>query len=126
MRNLESAMVAPYLSHTCQAPCQTATMICANSRCKCSIGICANSRCKCSIGILEKQQELVAVCPSVCRCDALAVFHETVENSMAQSKACDFLVSKQRKDGGWAESYLSSQTKVCLQDQTFTQDVSRR
>jgi len=54
------------------------------------------------------------VCPSVCRCDALAVFQETVENSTAQSKACDFLVSKQRKDGGWAESYLSSQTKVVL------------
>lgn len=44
-------------------------------------------------------------------CDALAVFHETVDNSEAQSKACAFLVSKQRKDGGWAESYLSSQTK---------------
>lgn len=46
------------------------------------------------------------------RCDALAVFGETAENSKAQSKACDFLVSKQRKDGGWAESYLSSQTKA--------------
>ncbi|DBA76502.1 hypothetical protein WJX79_001746 [Trebouxia sp. C0005] len=44
-------------------------------------------------------------------CDALAVFQETADNSTAQSKACDFLVSKQRKDGGWAESYLSSQTK---------------
>ena len=64
--------------------------------------------------VFGKQQELVAVCPAVCRCDALAVFHETVENSRAQSKACDFLVSKQRKDGGWAESYLSSQTKVVL------------
>ena len=48
----------------------------------------------------------------VCRCDALAVFGETADNSQAQSKACGFLVSKQRSDGGWAESYLSSQTKV--------------
>lgn len=47
-----------------------------------------------------------------CRCDALAEFQETVDNSRAQSKACAFLISKQRKDGGWAESYLSSQTKV--------------
>ena len=46
------------------------------------------------------------------RCDALAEFQETVDNSRAQAKACDFLISKQRKDGGWAESYLSSQTKV--------------
>lgn len=48
----------------------------------------------------------------MCRCDALAEFQETVHNSSAQAKACDFLISKQCKDGGWAESYLSSQTKV--------------
>lgn len=35
-----------------------------------------------------------------------------MHNSGAQAKACDFLISKQRSDGGWAESYLSSQTKV--------------
>lgn len=27
-------------------------------------------------------------------------------------KACDFLVSVQRPDGGWGESYLSCQDKV--------------
>jgi hypothetical protein len=31
----------------------------------------------------------------------------------AIEKACDFIVSKQREDGGWGESYLSCQDKVC-------------
>ena len=37
---------------------------------------------------------------------------ETLENSEAQARACSFLLSKQRADGGWGESYLSSQDKV--------------
>lgn len=59
-----------------------------------------------------------------CRCDALAVFQETVDNSEAQSKACEFLVSKQRHDGGWAESYLSSQTKVRLPNTYLVPDLA--
>jgi len=102
MHDLDSAMVASHLSNICEAHCQQATMI------------SASTGCKRSTGSLRINRELVAVRATVCRCDALAVFHETVENSTAQSKACDFLVSKQRKDGGWAESYLSSQTKVAL------------
>ena len=47
-----------------------------------------------------------------CRCSGLAVTGEQADNSAAQQAACSFLVSKQRQDGGWGESYLSSQTKV--------------
>ena len=49
----------------------------------------------------------------LCRCEALAAVGETLENSDAQARACSFLLSKQRADGGWGESYLSSQDKVC-------------
>mmetsp|Transcript_1807 Transcript_1807/g.3842 ORF Transcript_1807/g.3842 Transcript_1807/m.3842 type:complete len:312 (-) Transcript_1807:69-1004(-) len=34
---------------------------------------------------------------------------------VAVSKACSFILSKQREDGGWGESYLSSQDKVYSQ-----------
>ncbi len=46
------------------------------------------------------------------RCEGLAAMGDTVANSPAQRKACAFLLDKQRSDGGWAESYLSSQDKV--------------
>nr|XP_027066054.1 cycloartenol synthase 2-like [Coffea arabica] len=36
----------------------------------------------------------------------------TYENSESIRKACDFLLSKQLRFGGWGESYLSSQNKV--------------
>ncbi|XP_027069812.1 cycloartenol synthase 2-like [Coffea arabica] len=36
----------------------------------------------------------------------------TYENSESIRKACDFLLSKQLRLGGWGESYLSSQNKV--------------
>lgn len=48
-------------------------------------------------------------------CSALAAGGETVANSSAQSKAADFLLHKQRADGGWGESYLSSQDCVYSQ-----------
>lgn len=88
---------------------------------------CCSQWCTCRWGLViepqEEQNEKLSgsdanlcqpalLCRLMCRCDALAEFQETVHNSSAQSKACDFLISKQRSDGGWAESYLSSQTKV--------------
>lgn len=35
-------------------------------------------------------------------------------NSPALRKACKFLLSKQLPNGGWGESYLSSQNKVYI------------
>ena len=46
------------------------------------------------------------------RCEGLAAMGDTVANSPAQRKACAFLLDRQRSDGGWAESYRSSQDKV--------------
>lgn len=48
-------------------------------------------------------------------CEALATAGETCQNSASARKACEFLISKQRKDGGWGESYLSCQDKVYSQ-----------
>ncbi|KAK7030717.1 terpene cyclase/mutase family member [Favolaschia claudopus] len=39
--------------------------------------------------------------------ESLALVGETYATSKASRKACDFLLSKQRKDGGWGESYKS-------------------
>ena len=45
--------------------------------------------------------------------EALAAVGETAHSLGSSSrKACDFLLSKQEKDGGWGESYLSCQDKV--------------
>ena len=41
--------------------------------------------------------------------ESLSLVGETYENSKYARKACDFLVGKQRADGGWGESY-----KVCF------------
>jgi len=46
------------------------------------------------------------------RCEALAAVGKTWENSEAQRRACGFVVKHQHEDGGWGESYLSSQDKV--------------
>ena len=40
--------------------------------------------------------------------ESLSLVGETYETSQSARRACDFLVSKQRADGGWGESY-----KVC-------------
>jgi lanosterol synthase len=40
--------------------------------------------------------------------ESLSLVGETYETSESARRACDFLVSKQRADGGWGESY-----KVC-------------
>ena len=41
--------------------------------------------------------------------EALHTVDETYENSEVVQKGCDFLVSKQRPDGGWSESMKSSE-----------------
>ncbi|KAK9815761.1 hypothetical protein WJX72_009078 [[Myrmecia] bisecta] len=56
-------------------------------------------------------------------CEALAAMGETVETSDAQRRACSFLLGKQRADGGWGESYLSSQDKVYVQLEGATSHV---
>jgi len=40
--------------------------------------------------------------------EGLSLVGETYETSQSARRACDFLISKQRADGGWGESY-----KVC-------------
>ncbi|KAG6627902.1 lupeol synthase-like [Carya illinoinensis] len=42
----------------------------------------------------------------------LAAFGKNYKNCHALRKACEFLLSKQLPNGGWGESYLSSQNKV--------------
>ena len=37
--------------------------------------------------------------------ESLSLVGETYETSESARRACDFLVSKQRADGGWGESY---------------------
>jgi len=37
--------------------------------------------------------------------ESLSLVGETYETSQSAGRACDFLVSKQRADGGWGESY---------------------
>jgi squalene cyclase len=43
---------------------------------------------------------------------ALAAAGSTLDTDPALYRAVQFLVSKQRLDGGWGESYLSCQDKV--------------
>ena len=42
--------------------------------------------------------------------EALASVGETYANSVRAKKACEFLLSKQRHDGGWGESYKGCET----------------
>jgi lanosterol synthase len=50
--------------------------------------------------------------------ESLSLVGETYETSESARRACDFLVSKQRKDGGWGESY-----KVCRSSQTYSDEA---
>lgn len=47
--------------------------------------------------------------------ESLASIGETYETSEYSRRGCDFLLSKQKEDGGWGESYLSSANKVYTQ-----------
>ena len=51
--------------------------------------------------------------------ESLSLVGETYETSDSARRACDFLVSKQRADGGWGESY-----KVCRFPQAHSKRVS--
>ncbi|KAK4755823.1 hypothetical protein SAY87_009580 [Trapa incisa] len=44
--------------------------------------------------------------------EGLSACGKTLKNSPTLRKACEFLLSKQLPNGGWGESYLSSQNKV--------------
>ena len=44
--------------------------------------------------------------------ESLASIGETYDNSTHVKKGCDFLLSKQMRDGGWGESYRSCETGI--------------
>ncbi|RDA95893.1 hypothetical protein CP533_5221 [Ophiocordyceps camponoti-saundersi (nom. inval.)] len=44
--------------------------------------------------------------------ESMASIGETYENSETARAGCEFLLSKQREDGGWSESYRSCETMV--------------
>lgn len=46
--------------------------------------------------------------------ESLALVGETYQTSVAVKKACEFLVSKQRADGGWGESYKVGQMPLIV------------
>jgi hypothetical protein len=59
---------------------------------------------------------------------SLCLAGETYETSGPARRACDFLVSKQRADGGWGESYKVFDFKVILnldEAQVFFSPVMR-
>jgi lanosterol synthase len=47
--------------------------------------------------------------------ESLASVGETYKTSENSRRGCDFLISKQQADGGWGESYLSSEKHVYVQ-----------
>ncbi|BFZ56909.1 Lanosterol synthase (Oxidosqualene--lanosterol cyclase) [Savitreella phatthalungensis] len=52
--------------------------------------------------------------------EAFALQSDTYENCIEVQRACDFLISKQREDGGWGESWKSSETEIYCQNDTST------
>lgn len=49
--------------------------------------------------------------------DAYTSMGLTLGTSSSMHRACTFVLSKQRDDGGWGESYLSSETKIYTQSE---------
>ncbi|KAG8761220.1 Lanosterol synthase (Oxidosqualene--lanosterol cyclase) [Serendipita sp. 396] len=47
--------------------------------------------------------------------ESLSLVGETYSNSKAAKKACDFIVSKQREDGGWGESWETCEKLVWIE-----------
>jgi lanosterol synthase len=47
--------------------------------------------------------------------ESLASIGETYETSSYSRWACEFLIEKQKEDGGWGESYLSSERHEYVQ-----------
>ncbi|KAL2825897.1 terpenoid cyclases/protein prenyltransferase alpha-alpha toroid [Aspergillus cavernicola] len=50
--------------------------------------------------------------------ESLASIGETYETSDHSRRGCEFLISKQKEDGGWGESYLSSEKHVYVQHES--------
>lgn len=46
--------------------------------------------------------------------ESLSLVHETYATSSHAKRACQFLLSKQKVDGGWGESYQVSYIHTCL------------
>ncbi|KAK9866458.1 hypothetical protein WJX84_004983 [Apatococcus fuscideae] len=57
-------------------------------------------------------------------CEALSAMGQKAQTSMAQQRACKFLLLHQREDGGWGESYLSCQDKIYTQAETGSQVIN--
>ncbi|KAK3501384.1 terpenoid cyclases/protein prenyltransferase alpha-alpha toroid [Neurospora crassa] len=55
--------------------------------------------------------------------ESLASVGETYDNSKYAKKGCDFLVAKQREDGGWSESYKACETGEYVEHPTGSQVV---
>ncbi|KAL2067543.1 hypothetical protein VTL71DRAFT_1968 [Oculimacula yallundae] len=55
--------------------------------------------------------------------ESLASLGEYYDNSAFSKAGCDFLLSKQREDGGWSESYRSCETVTYVEHPTGSQVV---
>ncbi|KAH8901853.1 terpene synthase [Coniochaeta sp. PMI_546] len=55
--------------------------------------------------------------------ESLSSVGETYETSLSSKRGCDFLISKQRPDGGWSESYKSCEQMVYTEHPTGSQVV---
>ncbi|KAM7193113.1 lanosterol synthase [Rhypophila sp. PSN 637] len=55
--------------------------------------------------------------------ESLASIDEIYENSSHSKRGCDFLISKQREDGGWSESYKACETGEYIEHPTGSQVV---
>lgn len=49
--------------------------------------------------------------------ESFSLVGETYENSLTVKRACEFLLQKQRTDGGWGESYKVGDSQIAIQDQ---------
>lgn len=56
--------------------------------------------------------------------ESLASVGETYHTSEVAEKACDYLLSKQREDGGWSESYRVSHIILSLSDQLVRKRIT--
>ncbi|KAI2778210.1 terpene synthase [Daldinia loculata] len=55
--------------------------------------------------------------------ESLKSIGETYDNSSHSKRGCDFLISKQREDGGWSESYRSCEKMVYTEHSSGSQVV---
>ncbi|KAH8880592.1 terpene synthase [Thozetella sp. PMI_491] len=55
--------------------------------------------------------------------ESLASIGETYKTSSSSKRGCDFLLSKQREDGGWSESYKACETGEYVEHPTGSQVV---